>query len=483
MKLRMIRAVVFLMTVSTFVGVQPTADEPKQNEQPQAILNQLADGATIAIGSTGRNGMQMKGYLKFNSANNGLILVADYQNTPEFQFEVHRNGNLIGLKSLVNNKFLGSSVSTNPGYTLLFNYDDMSVQNAQFVLKAANPNQSSLSPVWLYNRATQGFISVRDRVDEIVTYDHTRTGAQPSIFEELFIEIKTPAVASAPITAPAPEVKIAMPAPMVAAVAAPAPVVAPAPAPAPVPAPVAAPAQPAGPTQADFQAAFDQLTKALDELKALRAESDRLTAVLASEASKYVADDVKQDQVRDQINAANAEKDALSKQVAAAEAARQDLLTQLMKAVEQLRGLMTQAQQSGTVAPQAVMQAATLATTPVSQTTMPLPPVPTAAPAAATAAATAPADGSVAQSAQTPQAAAQAAQKKKAKKKGGKKSAKKKGARKKASAQKKGAQKKVTKKKGAQRKASGKKSAQKKSSKKKSTKKKSKKRKSAKKAA
>lgn len=468
MKLRIIRMVVFLMTISTFVGVQPTADEPKQNEQPQALLDLLSDGATVAVGSTGRNGMRMKGYLKFNSANNGLILVADYQNTPEFQFEVHRNGNLIGLKSLVNNKFLGSSVSTNPGYTLLFSYDDMSVQNAQFVLKAA-PNQRSLNPVWLYNRATQGFISVRDRVDEIVTYDHTRTGAQSSIYEELFIEIKTPApAASALAVTAAPEVKIAITAPMVAAVAAPAPVV--------------APAQPAGPTQADFQAAFDKLKQALDELKALRAESDRLTAVLASEASKYVADDVKQDQVRDQISAANAEKDALTKQVAAAEAARQDLLTKLMQAVEQLRGLMTQAQQSGTVAPQAVMQAAaTLATAPASQTTMPLPPVPTAGQAATTPVATTSTEASPAPE------AAQTAQNKKAKKKGAKKSAKKKGAKKKKGA----AQKKVTKKKGVQKaakkgahkKASNKKSAQKKSSKKKSTKKKSKKRKSAKKAA
>lgn len=370
MKLRMIARLALFVALSVITDVRPTAQEPTPQEQPQGVLKQLADGVVIAIGSTGQNGMNMKGYLKYNPATQGLLLVADYQDTPEFKFTVRRSNNYIGLQSLANNKFLGSSVATPISYGLKFNYNDMSTQNAQFVLKGTD--QAGLNGLWLYNRATQGFISVRDRADEIVTYDHTRTGAQPSIFEKLFIELKSatsssPSPAPAPVTPPAPAVVTP---PVATLAAAPAPVRPPVPVvpPAPVtpPAPVVPPAAPAAPapvevagkTQADYEAALKQLQQALVELNQLRNQFNQLNASYVAQSQSASSSQP----LSSTSIALRQQLDDLRSKVAAAQANRDDLFNKLMQALDQLHSLTAQANASGSVSPQAVMQAAATAT-------------------------------------------------------------------------------------------------------------------------
>lgn len=306
-----------LVTLSTTSFIFSTAQEPRSDEQPQAVLDQLPDGVVVAIGAA--NGPMGRGYLKNDGGLFTFVKGNSYEDKPEFKYQIVRQGNVIGVKSIVSGKILRSSKSM--GYALKFDAADMSSPEAQFVLWAPS-NQKDLSRIWLYNRATQGFISVRNRPDEVVTYDHTNTGAQHAPWEELFLEVKTSV-------------------------------------PAPTPAPVSVDV--AVPTVADLKSAQDELKKVEEELKGLRKEVDRLTALLAQETKKKSVSD----EEMGKLKVCDLEKAELMKKVVHAEAERERLFTMLMQAVEQLRALMNRVKQGETLTVKAVMAAAPLATTPV----------------------------------------------------------------------------------------------------------------------
>lgn len=228
----------------------------------------------------------------------------------------------MGIKSTVSGKFLRSS--KNIGYALTFDAADMSSPDTQFVVWVPSKNQTALAPIWLYNRGTQGFVSVRNRPDEVVTYDHTKTGAQHSQWEELFIEIKTPA--------PAPSTQTPAPAPV----------------------------EVSGPTDADLQNAYKEAKQLKEQLNGFRKEVERLNFLLVQETKKKSISD----EEMSKIKACELEKAELMKKVVIAEAAREELFTMLMQAVEQLRGLMDRVKQGETLTAKSVMAVAPLAATP-----------------------------------------------------------------------------------------------------------------------